>query len=625
MEFIVLPLPTTYLQRTRFGEIMYKIAFPNRSFKNIDDYYRVNLDGPFVAEPLKSLNDSFYRSLSVIIFGTEKHTHVLHKAAVLHAEKHVAELSEMFRNERFEHEPAKDVSEYMHSKFGQYIALQASFIDVFVVAHMFQIPIVLFDQSDVTTPKVFLPDGTKSDDCSFYKYQNAIHLAMDTTCGTGSILFEPVKSFQRVITFSDSEEEATDYLETDQMIPDEQVKHELCQSEDMRYSVVLRDRRGLKFISIPFVKVRELSPTLAEFCGVILETNLSFDCLQRLKRHFLSPQSNVQMKLDPDLFEFARRWSINAVAEQIESLVQKCSLTKQIDFVSKIYLRNNSSLHHLLRRSLYWASLDDLKIVRIPSTSNAHKLLNEYVNALIIGREDMHPIFPRYKSPHVIVCLDENTESFGKYYNGKYWCTLFVPQSLKEIIPYLKDNKYCVKGDRVFFVKDSNTLGEVRILNSCEGRIRYTNIPPGVDDPRISTDATQDTILLLSNETERKIAEVRKSPEGDTTITSWRTVSVENYSFTFLGKVGIIYTIEHHQLALKTARSQDLKGVIAAVEPSDHKDTRVYFYEISSGTWSDEQRKEELHQVIKIPTRGDGVYLALPRRVVIEHLSKLNI
>lgn len=618
----VLPLPTTYLQRTRFGEIMYQFVYPKRKFKNIDGFYEVDVNGTFATESLHSLNDTLYRSLSLIVFGTEEHYQDLHKAVDMNNNDKV---SDKFQAAQLENELQNIVSKYNNSKNCQHIPRQAPITDVFMVAHLFQIPIILFIESDEIILKVVLPDGTKNDDCSFYKHEHAIHLALETTCRIGSIIFKPVKSFQRVKTLNDSKDGVINVYESNTMISNEQNEQQVSKSLNARYSVILMEKRGLKCISIPFVKVRDISPNLAESCGSILETKLSFSCLELLKRYFLNPKEIQQIKLDSTLYEFARRWSIDDIAEQMERLAEESSLTHILEFIGNIQLNSNSLLFRILCNSLYWATLDELKITRIPLTSKAHSLVNEFLTELIIGREDMQRILPRYKLPHILLCLDTNAECFGKYYNGAYWCNIYVSSSLKEIIPYLKSNKYCVQGDRLFFIKDSNTLGEVKLLNDYEGQIQYSPIPPGVDDIRISTTTKQDTILLLSNESDRKIAEVQKSPEGETTISSWKTIDLENYSFTFLEDIGIIYHIDQYRLALKTETKNDLKDVIASLESNQPDGVDVFYYELFKDAPLDEYQKGLFFHLINIPIRGSGVYLAVPRTDMVEHLTKLNI
>ena len=609
----ILPMPITYLQRHIIAKSLWGIASPNTPYPGLNKHIDIPYEDSFKTLSLQSTQNSLYKSLAWVIFASEEYEHLVRVAVMTHAKENTFALREMYLQEKTFHDEADNVYEYLKSAFRKNQGSTA--IELYTVANLFKTPLYVFDENDTEHPIEYSPRRINRN--IEYDSSYGIMLCAKPDGGQKTFTFRPVTSYSRSNDFSDIYETHSP-LGMDSTDDEFTSLSQECASE----CIVLHDSSGKSSISIPYITVKLFSGLLAEFCGSALETNLSANGLHRLKDFMTDTDKNLSLKLDSELYEFARKWGISSIEDEINSTVLSSSLNDVIAFANEVTLFESMPLYDNLKRLLYESRLSDLKHVHVQTQSECHNKLSEYLAKLIISKEHSLPLSRFYNEPHVVFCFDEKERCFGQYFNGENWCTVFIPDSIKEILPYIESNKYCVIKDKLFFIKDQCTIGEVQLLNCHKGDVTYTKMNECVSNPRIATTSDPNTILLLSNETDRKISEIKVISESSTTISPWRSINLENFKYKFLDKNCISYTIEDYRLALKTDNTIDQHGIITTVA-NDRSEAIVYYYEISSNNALQELPTVPGCKHILVPrkTKENCKFLALPTKVLSDHIS----
>ena len=360
---------------------------------------------------------------------------------------------------------------------------------------------------------------------------------------------------------------------------------------------------------------RNMSENLSEFCDEVLQTSLSSEALLRLGFFFRHPNRPLKTNLDYELFKFATFWQISSLLDKIKAVWCDSSLKDLTDFANHLSFTEYSELFDCLKSKMYCASSKELKTLRIRLTTDAHRLLNEFLSLLLVCKETSRPISFRYTLPHIVINLDSGSPCFASYYNGSHWCSIYLPESVKELLPYLRNSSFCVSEEILLFVKDQHTLGKVSLFNNFRNEISYSRIPDGVAKPRLAATSDPGTILLMSDETERMICEVRASEA--TEIKPWRKIDASEHSFKFLDKVGILYKIEAHECILKAATSPNPNAVVGIW--NDGLSTKLYNYDV--GSTGQEQHSPQFTNV-PVPARQNGVYIIVSTQALMGHLAK---
>jgi hypothetical protein len=588
----VLPLPITYLQRHKLATLVWETALPGKPFPGLKTHLEVAHDGPFRVKLLDSNQHSFYKSLSWYIFATEDNFNLVHNAIVKHARDNTSTLNKIFLKERPYDDESKNVFDYLRNSART--NRNASLIDVYTAAHFLKFGIALFDSKEHTQIKVIGPECVeKHTDKSDHLF--AILLSWSSSGDKNTFHFEPIRSYTRS-KHSTSDEDDEPEIKTP-VIKSTQTEFVLCLTkEELNSNVVLADTCNNSYVTIPYVIAKTYSDNLAEFVGEILETGMSATTLQKLKAYMIGPTKYLSTDLNAGLYEFARRWKIQSLVNEIDNLVYRSSLNNVINFANDISLSDSSQFYRYIETLVYRSKIHDLKRIHINSKSEYHIKLNSFLDRMIIAKENSKPLASWYKLPHVLVCIDTESRYFGQYFNGETWCSLFLSESIKRVLPFLLDNKYCVLNDTLYFIKDKHTLGEVQLINNHTGVVTYNDIPLGVSNPRIAITSDKTTMLLISNETDRKVAEVLKISDSPTSISPWRTIPPEQYTFTFVEQGCILYEIENYKLSLKTDAVRQTQALVTV--HCSAKSTEIYHYEITDcQIFAERRATNNLHRV----------------------------
>ena len=609
----ILPMPITYLQRHILAKCIWEVATPNTAFPGLSKHIDIPYDGSFETLSLQSNQNSFYKSLAWVIFASEEYEHLVRLAVMRHAKENTFALRDMYLQEKSFHEESDNVYEHMRTAIKNNEG--SSVIALYTVAHLLKTPIYVFDRDNTEHPTEYSPKRVNRN--IDYDTSYGILLCAEPDGASNTFTFRPVTSYNRNNDLSDVYENRSQF--SDDTTDDELTS---ISQENVSENVVLLDNSGKNSISIPYITVKLFSELLAEFCGSALETNLSDNGLQRLKAYMFNSDKSQCLKLDSELYEFARKWLISSIENEINCAVLHSSLSEVVTFANEVTLFETMPLYDHLKRQIYQSKLNELKRVHIKTKSECHSKLSEYLAKLIISKEHSLPLAGFYNVPHVVVCLDEKERCFGQYFNGEIWCTVYIPDTIKEILPYMESNRFCVMNDKLFFIKDQCTIGEVQLLNNHNGEITYTKLNECVPNLRIATTTDPNTILLLSNETDRKISEVKLVSETSTSISPWRSIKAENFKFKFLEKDCICYAIEDYRLALKTDNAVDLQGIITTVV-NDRSEAIVYHYEICSNNDFQEQQATSGYKRVLTPGKMNNncKYLLLPAQVISNHIS----
>lgn len=611
----LLPMPIFFTERCNLAKKVWDTVFVESKCPEPETCLRIDNRGEFKTLPLTSNEDSFYKSLSLYTFGVEDFSYLMRKAVLKHARCNNDILTQIFGQ-------CKEFSElncsvYDALKESDRTGEQASYIDVHVAAHLLHIPIVVIRETRWSSlePVTFTPDGKCCEQVT-----NAILLATRASHNDeGTLIFSPVVSYRRDM-FMDTE--------TSSFFKD--IDETLSPRADGNYCVILLNKQKTDYVKIPYTVVIGYSAKLAQFCGNVLETKVSIETLNRVKAYMLNPSRPFGEKLDYELYQFAKNWNIWIILDRIDEYLQESSVSEVIGFLNHNSLNRNSRLYDYVMKSMYNARFDELKGLRVQPVSETHRHLDDYLSKLVVCKENCQRSWLNYTLPEIVLNFDTVSSCLVKYYTGEKWCSLFVPDSIETVIPYLKDNKFCMLGDMLYFIKDSRTLGEVKLINNYKGTISYTRIPAGVSNPRITTTCHKNVLLLLSTETDRMISEVRRRTDEvgyeSTVISPWRTIEVEKYDFTFVDKSCILYSIENYRCALKSDTAND-ENILFGVETDEQFHPTLTHYRIGSNcdTEEDQTVKGKLTNVyVSIPQRSAsaGPNLLIDFRVLFAHLCR---
>lgn len=609
----ILPMPITYLQRHILAKSIWEIASPNTPFPGLSKHIDIPYEGSFETLHLQSNQNSFYKSLAWVIFASEEYEHLVRLAVMRHAKENTFALREMYLQERSFHDETDNVYEHLRTSIRNNTG--SSVIALYTAAHVLKTPIYVFDKDKTEHPTEYSPKRVNRN--IDYDTSYGILLCAEPDGGSNTFTFRPVTSYSRSSDLSD-------VYDNNSQFSDDTTDEELTSlaQENVSENVVLLDNSGKNSISIPYITVKLFSELLAEFCGSALDTNLSDNALQRLKAYMVNSDNGWCLKLDSELYEFSRKWLISSIENEINSIVLHSSLSEIVTFANEVALFESMPLYDHLKQQIHQSRLNELKRVHVQTKSECHNKLSEYLAKQIISKEHSLPLARFYNAPHVVVCVDEKERCFGQYFNGELWCTLYIPDTVKEVLPYIESNKFCAMNDKLFFIKDQCTIGEVQLLNNHNGEITYHKLNECVPNIRIATTTDPNTILLLSNETDRKISEIKVVSETSTSISPWRSIKAENFKFKFLEKDCIYYAIEDYRLALKTDNAVDLQSIITTVV-NDRSEAIVYHYEICSNNDFHEQQTTSGYKRVLIPgkTKNNCKYIVLPSQVISTYIS----
>ena len=592
----VLPIPISYLQRNELGKEFWEFVNPNLPYSGLKDMLDVCSYGPFETKVLKSKEDSFYKALSFYVFGTNEYTDLIHRAILKHAKMNIGLFNDVFLKE----EPTNlsaNVYEYLKSRVGS--GKQASYLDVHVASDLLKTPIFLISPDDPWTGLVssFVVGQDE-------KVMNAILLTAEPTEDHSGFYFAPIISYQR----SQSMAAVMVEYDTDDSADETSI-------QPRKYSIVLLDVEKQERLVVAYATAKKESENLAEFCDEVLETNLSSKALYRLGFFFKTETHRLKMQLDHELFQFAQFWQISSLIDEIQALWHDSSLKDLMVFANHLSFTEYSKLYDCLKSKMYRASFDELKRLRIRPVTTAHRQLNEFLSYLLVCKETSQSISLRYKPPHIIINLDNKSPYFASYYNGSHWCSLNLPDSVKESLPYLQNNTFSVSEGKLVFIKDKHTLGTISLFNNYKNEISYSRIPDGVAKPRLAATTDSKIILLMSDETNRMISVVQVNEVTD--INPWQKIDASEHNFTFLGKVGIFYNIGKHKCILKAATNPNQNAIMSIWE--DGQTTKVYNYDVGN---TDQIQHSPQFTTIPIPAKQTGQYIAVSTQTLMNHLSE---
>ncbi|MES9880103.1 MAG: hypothetical protein ABW185_04400 [Sedimenticola sp.] len=574
-----IPYPIEYYDRLEIARELHVMVNGNTP-SNLHHMSMLVRDyGPLESMQLRRNDDSFYRSLSMWLFGNEDEHTLIHKAALKHVKSNRAYFDKIYDDNQ--RPGPSDVYEHMRwaAKSGQ----QASNVDVHAVANLTGTAIYLFG-TDTDTPRAFLPENRKHSN-------RAIFLAAKPTGDGYTFQFSPVIAYER----RGSRKQRKDGGE-----PIDNTKAVTFVAKDEESTVV-----------VPYDVAKEVSQNTAEFCGEAIQTDMNLQTLCRLKSFFVEGALDM---LDHDLYRFARRWSISSLSKRMEDLLEHAALTDVVNFANHTALCQDEAIYEILKRRLYHAPVAEMKNSRLQPRSKTHTDLNEYLSTLADCRDNSRPLISSYTAPHVVVCL-ESDYAYLEYFNGIKWHSVYMPPAIRSVIPHLRrdSNRYCVARDRLIFVKDRETLGCVTLLGNFDARVSYADVPKGVSNPRIASTDDPDTVLLMSEEIDRMISKVTIKRDGQLDVSPWISVKSENYRFQFLDNAGIVYTIDGYRCALSTDGTSCSKFGVSP-EGSVYRYDMCSEHEISAPS-------PPTTTTIRIPKRHSGTYVLVARNSFCEHMS----
>ena len=601
--------PINYEQQLNAGKKMWDLLYPGVDYPKPKQHIYVVHNGPFETYTFSEKGSSFYRSLSMVIFGEEKGTSTLKKAIRAHGIKNKSHFAGIFSHDKPKYDKSSDLSSYLDNMLAGQI--EASYIDAYIAAHLFEVPIVLFPYEDVTTPLVFLPNTYEKEEYP----DTAILLSIEPIGHTHTYIFKPILSYTRPDPTNDIEMMKTRLCHNNKTpSPDSSTENEY--SDPKEYSITLIANDDETFISILFCFMKKHSSYLAQFCGGSVQTDLSPISLKKLHAYIMRENDKPDSYIDPQLYEFSKLWVMTSLFNTIESELKTATIGKLAEFCSSVNLLPNTSLYKQIRQRLFESKVADLEEIRILPRSKVHMDLNEFVAKLLCCRRGLNHVRPTYQAPHVVIALDTNNTCFGKYYNGEIWNSLFVPDIITEVMPYLKDNKYCVSKERLYFLKDSRTLGFVNLLGELSPSISFISIPEGCSNPQVAATTDPNLVLVMSDESKRMVCKVYGANTGKVHVSEWTHLSPDEYSLRFIGKDAIVYTVENVKCVQSTLHCEDkLFGVSSINGP-------VYCYDFRN-VHPVERVNLNLVETIHIP-KPDGVnlFLLFPTKALSEYIAK---
>lgn len=610
----ILPLPITFLQRHTIAKNAWRSVVPEKPFPGLRSHREIDTNGPFKVLEICSGENSFYKSLSWCIFETEEYASLIQNAVLKHAKENTFTLRKIFLKEKSYFDKSDNIYESLRLavKSNQ----MATILDVYTACHFFQIGILLIDSSDPNNIRHVTPNQVDSRKRGDLK--KAILLSYSPNGGQNTYDFAPVISYTRDRSTvekdknDESEEHNTSSTQTDLSLS--------LTPEELGANVILLDRSNQSYVAIPYVIAKTYSEDLSEFVGEMLTTSMSAFTLQRLKAYLFGPSQILDSLLDADLYEFAMRWSIGSLAKTIEAIAMKSNLSAAVSFINGITLNGICPLFNHIKTLVYRAPVEELKAVVFNSKTKFHVELDDFRKEMIGIKQNAKPLPIWYDLTHVVVYIDEHTGA--RYFNGESWCPLFVSKSIAKILPYLKDNKFCILGDTLLFLKDSHTLGCFKLIDNLNGQITYSDIPPGVDNPRIASTADKTTAVLLSNETDRLISEVVKMTDEFHSVSPWRKIETDQYHFKFCEQDCIVYNIEKHQLVMLSEKTKDSSSIAVVGTDRMTSELQVYLYNIvDTNRFSWSKSSHPFKQILIPRDQGcldGGKYLVIQSQSVVK-------
>lgn len=530
-----------YRHKTDIVKRIWHLVFPESAPPLPKKQLRVIDDGPFKVLNLSSHCDTFYKSLSLVIFGDEDSAALIKKAILLHAIKNESSLNEMFQNMKPNDCQARSLPDYLRAKFRT--QEEASYVEIYVATHLFKTTIILIIEEDVSSPFLYNIDTPKT--CPEY----AVLLAIQPTPVGKGFYYNPIISYMRKQP-SESETESSS------------LEIECTSSSDdglqTDYAVTLNAHNMESSVSISFSHIKNFSTYLAEFCGQTVETNLTYVSLRKLQYFVSGQEVKIENYIDPKLYEFAKLWVITELTKRIEKELSKASTKQVTDFANHINLLRNTSLYELIEKKIYESDVKDLKYIRIMPRSDEHKELNDMLTKVICCKNGFNQISPVYTAHHVVISIDPNNVCMAKYFNGEEWQSTFLPKVTEKVIPYLKENKYCIAKQKLFFIKDNRTLGTLQLFNEFKPSVSCTPIPEGSTIVRVAATSDPNVVLLMSDEAQRMICTVQEMPDGTIKISDWIHLEPERYGLKFIGQDAIIYSIGNLKCVLQTGNTRDV-------------------------------------------------------------------
>lgn len=586
-------LPIPFLQRHNLAKKILKQAKSNEIFTGLQDFIEVLPGSEFTTYPLETSEDTFYKSLSIVIFADEIHARVIKKAVEEYAKVNETRFHSMFREEAPYGESFKGVCDYLQRSSAN--RSQASYIDVYVAADLLNTTIFLFETDNWSTPHSFRP-------LSLNQWENrGIMLSIEPTGDGHTFLFSPVVTYIRQL-----ETGMFHSLQNLDIFDDD------CEA-DLKYHITLLSTDKCNSISIPFLILKRFSPSLSEFIGECIETALSIEALKRFKRFLLSFGANIKLGLDFELYEFAKKWNIQLITDDISEVIEQRSIEDVVDFVNHISLWHDSDLYRHIKKRLYQAKPHELKSIRINSNSDTHNNLSEFLMTLSDYKECSKPLTQDYEFPHVVLNFNKS-DKFTKYFNGEKWCPLYTSEQAKSLIPMMDTNRCCILDDTLFLLNKQNDILEIQLINSVETVLKKTVLSNEIKQPRLALCNDNATIMVMSDENLKLVCEITTSNDHETLVTDLKHVSTEDFKFRFITDEVILYSIENKQCGMTTcdSSSQNLIGI---------DEDRCYLYHISDRELTVDHLKSNC-RVAEIPQLQSGKYLLLSRNTFEQHFSE---
>lgn len=277
-----IPFPLEHYDRLDIGRSLHilvnGIAPPSLTLDVA--YMAIRDDEPFETKKLLSKADSFYRSLSMWIFGNETDHTLIHKAALKHVKSNRAFFDRILTEQCRSGPECLNAYDCMKTAAKSYA--QASDIDVYVAAHLMRTAIYL--HYDNQGARLFSPNIEGS---GKHSSRDAIFLAAKSTGDGYTFEFSPVVAYDRRLKSTEGDT-----------------------TTDDRSSVTIVARDKHSTVVIPYPVAKRASLNLVEFCGEAIRTDMSIETLRRLKT-FLVAGKKSGVVIDHEIFMFARRWCID--------------------------------------------------------------------------------------------------------------------------------------------------------------------------------------------------------------------------------------------------------------------------------------------------------------------------
>ena len=580
--------PVSFLQRYHLAKTIIKQAGSKEHFTGLHDFIEIESGHEFTTFSLGTSDDSFYKSLSVIIFADELHARLIRNAVLQYAKKNEHCFHNMLREEAPLDEHYDGVFDFLRKSWNK----QASYIDVYVAADMLKTTIFLFEDDNSLAPHPFRPISQHNDS------NTGILMAVEPTGDGRTFQFCPVISYTRQI----------DVFSTFDRLNDLDIFDPECDN-DIKYHITFLASDNVNSVGIPYNVLDRFSHNLSEFIGDVLETSLSIECLRRLKAFILSSGTYPKIGLDHEMYEFAKKWNLQILIDEINSVIGQRSLEDVVDFVNHVSLGKDSELFYLMRRRLYQAKVHELKSVRFNGDSEAHQCLGECHSRLFECKRHSKPLTTDYDLPHVVLCFNEKDVS-AKYFNGDQWCSLFVPEPVQSLIQFIEPNRCCILDDILYMLTKGNRLVEMQILNAIDAVPFTRSISKQIKDPRLNVCSDNCTVMAISDETSKMVCEIMRTEDDKTLVSDWRQVEAGKFRFRFLGEDGMVYNVGDKMCCISSSD----KNLVGCYQD------KCYVYRL---TENEQIYEADTHcRITQVPPLDNGKYILLSRNTFQQHFSE---